>query len=174
MGACATLRGIGRLSIRHGWENNTRRRGHHCAAQTAVALNLGRAGTMSTEADPIVGNWYEHLDKGQAFEVVALDEEGATIEIQYFDGDIEEVSLENWYDLDVEGREPPEDWTGVMDDIERDDLGYTNTEMHREDWVEPLRSVKRHSGDGDSLAQEDEEDDWGEGQPEEEPWEEQD
>ena len=29
---------------------------------------------MSTEVDPIVGNWYQHLDKGQRFLVVAFDE----------------------------------------------------------------------------------------------------
>ncbi len=29
---------------------------------------------MDNELDPIVGNWYRHLDKGQIFRVVALDE----------------------------------------------------------------------------------------------------
>ena len=30
---------------------------------------------MNSEADPIVGNWYRHLDKGQPFVVVAVDDE---------------------------------------------------------------------------------------------------
>ena len=30
---------------------------------------------MPTEADPILGNWYRHLDKGQKFWVVALNED---------------------------------------------------------------------------------------------------
>ncbi len=128
---------------------------------------------MSTEADPIIGNWYEHLDKGQMFEVVALDEDAGTIDIQYFDGDIEELSLDNWYELDVEPSEPPEDWTGAMDDIERDDLGYTDTEMAREEWSEPLRDMKSRLAPQETASDE-EVDDWGEGYPEEEPWEEED
>ena len=129
---------------------------------------------MSTEADPIVGNWYERLDKGQAFEVVALDEDAGTIEVQYFDGDIEELNLESWYELDVEPSEPPEDWTGAMDDIEVDDLGYTNTEMAREDWSEPLRGTKPRGTMAQEASSEEDEDHWGEGHPEEEPWEEED
>lgn len=119
---------------------------------------------MMTEADPIVGNWYSHRDKGQTFEVVAIDEGSGAVEIQHFDGDLEEVSLEGWYDLDIEPSEPPEDWTGAMDDIEREDMGYTETNMAREDWSEPLPEVKAGQGE---VPQ----DDWAEGYPEEEPLE---
>ena len=127
---------------------------------------------MVTEVDPIVGNWYRHLDKGQSFEVVAVDEDSGTVDIQHFDGDVEEISFDNWYQLEVDISEPPEDWTGAMDDIVRDDLGYSETEMQREDWSEPLEEVKPTA----RLEDEDEEDedDWGEGYPEEEPWNEED
>ncbi len=123
---------------------------------------------MGTEADPIIGNWYEHLDKGLSFEVVAVDEDSGTVEIQYFDGDLEELSLEAWYQQDVEPSEAPEDWTGVMDDVATDDLGYSETEMKREDWSEPLESAKPRSPAAGESAEE--QDDWGEGHPEEEPW----
>ena len=33
---------------------------------------------MTTESDPIMGNWYCHLDKGQRFRVVAIDEKTET------------------------------------------------------------------------------------------------
>lgn len=125
---------------------------------------------MVTEVDPIVGNWYQHLDKGQSFEVVAVDEEGGTVDIQHFDGDLEEISFENWYLLDIELSEPPEDWTGAMDDIERDDLGYTETEMQQADWSEPLEEVKSTRRSAEEPAED--QDHWGEGHPEEEPWEE--
>lgn len=125
---------------------------------------------MSTEADPIIGNWYEHLDKGQTFEVVALDEDAGTIEVQYFDGNVEEIGLESWYELEIEPSEPPEDWTGAMDDIERDDLGYSETEMASEDWSAPLQGMNPHPAVREGEMPE-EEDDWGEGLPEEEPWE---
>lgn len=89
---------------------------------------------MAIEIDPIVGNWYEHLDKGLKFEVVAVDEDEALVEVQYFNGDIEEIDLETWYELEIEPAEAPEDWTGPMDSIETDDMDYTETDMDTEDW----------------------------------------
>ena len=123
---------------------------------------------MVTEFDPIVGNWYQHLDKGQFFEVVAVDQEGGTVDIQHFDGDLEEVSVEGWYQWDIEPGEAPEDWTGAMDDVVRDDLGYTETEMRQEDWSEPLEEVRVSWQSAEEPPEE--QDDWGEGYPEEEPW----
>jgi hypothetical protein len=32
-----------------------------------------RRKTMPTSADPIVGMWYKHFDKGEKFEVVAYE-----------------------------------------------------------------------------------------------------
>jgi len=93
---------------------------------------------MAIKQPPIISQWYRHLDKGQSFQVTAFDEAEGTIEVQHFDGDLEEIDLEDWTDLPLEPIEPPEDWTGPMDDIERDDLGYTETDMKPEDWVEPL------------------------------------
>ena len=100
--------------------------------------------SMHTVLDPIIGNWYRHLDKGQMFRVIAFDESDATIELQHFDGDIEEVSLVAWRDMDLEVSEAPEDWTGPMDDIEPDDLGYSSeTAMSDEDWRAPLQEVRQ-------------------------------
>jgi hypothetical protein len=97
---------------------------------------------MATETDPIVGAWYQHLDKGPIFEVIALDEDNGIVEIQHFDGDIEAIELPAWYDLEIEWIEAPEDWTGPLDNIERDDLGYTETDMEPEDWSAPCRECK--------------------------------
>lgn len=99
---------------------------------------------MRTFLDPIIGNWYRHLDKGQMFRVIAFDADDATIELQHFDGDIEEVSLVAWGTMDLEVSEAPEDWTGPIDDIERDDLGYSSeTVMSEDDWCAPLQEVRR-------------------------------
>lgn len=91
---------------------------------------------MTTETDPIVGQWYSHLDKGQEFVVVAVDED--TVEIQNFDGNIEEIEVNDWYEIELELIEPPEDWTGPLDDVERDDLGLDDDTMQAEDWDAPL------------------------------------
>ena len=67
---------------------------------------------MPTEADPILGTWYQHLDKGQKFCVVALNEDDGLIEMQHFDGDLEEIDSDTWYQLDLEPIEEPENWSG--------------------------------------------------------------
>ncbi len=99
---------------------------------------------MKIDIDPIIGNWYRHLDKGQMFRVIAVDESDRTVELQHFDGDIEEVTMVGWRAMDLEVSEAPEDWTGPMDDIEPDDLGYSSeTVMSDEDWRAPLQEVRR-------------------------------
>jgi hypothetical protein len=30
--------------------------------------------------DPIIGNWYRHLDKGESFQVVDIDEEAGNVD----------------------------------------------------------------------------------------------
>ena len=36
----------------------------------------------------------------------------------------EELEMEEWEEMDLEEIEPPEDWTGPLDDLESDDLSY--------------------------------------------------
>jgi len=116
---------------------------------------------MPTEADPVLRNWYQHLDKGQKFRVVAVNEDEGTIEVQYFDGDVEELGQDDWYELDIEPIEAPENWTGPVDLAEPDDLGTQITDTTADDWSDPLQEVKP----AEPV------DDWGEGRPKEEPWE---
>lgn len=114
---------------------------------------------MDTELDPIVGNWYRHLDKGQLFRVVAFDEERGVVELQHFDGDLEEIDASSWFDMEIEPAEAPEDWTGPMDDVETDDLGYTETSMKRRDWQKPLEETDDEEEEWEDERPEDERDD---------------
>ncbi len=98
---------------------------------------------MPTSLKPVISQWYRHLDKGQQFYVTAIDDKEGTVDIQHFDGDVEEMDLDDWRELDLEAIEPPEDWTGPVDDVERDDLGYSETDMTEEDWTEPLEEKVR-------------------------------
>jgi len=82
------------------------------------------------------------------------------------------MNTDSWYGLDIERIEPPEDWTGPMDNIEKDDLNPVGTEMRREDWEAPYQEEdeKRRAGPREpNETQEEPEDDWGEGRPKEEP-----
>ena len=123
---------------------------------------------IGIELDPIVGNWYQHLDKGLEFQIVAVDDKLGTIEIQYFDGDIDELERSEWAQLAIELIEEPEDFSGSVDVVEPDDLGGTNvTDTAPEDWSEALRKDVNKTPDttaGAPLAPHDEEpDDWKEG-----------
>ena len=92
---------------------------------------------MKNELDPLNDQWYAHLDKGQRFFVLAIDEEQNTVEIQHFDGDLEELSLDEWRDLKIELSEEPENWSGALDIAEQDDLGTGVTDTRPDDWTEP-------------------------------------
>ena len=46
-------------------------------------------------AQPEIGAWYR-VRGGDSFEVVAIDEDDGTIEVQYFDGTVEEMEREDW------------------------------------------------------------------------------
>ena len=131
---------------------------------------------MPFDVDPIEGNWYQHLDKGEKFEVLAVDDDNGLIEVQYFDGSVEEIDLDTWYNLEVEPVEPPEDWTGPMDNVEVDDLGYTETDMESEDWERSLEEWPKEEWPKSREAWQREEEEEarrtaGKG-PEEEPWKE--
>ena len=63
---------------------------------------------------PTIGRWYRRTN-GQLFEVVAVDDDDETIELQFFDGTIDEVDRETWEKLLIERVAPPEDWSGSVD-----------------------------------------------------------
>lgn len=120
---------------------------------------------MPTDVDPIVGNWYRDLERDDRFEVVAVDEDEGIIEIQYFEGDVEEMDVDTWYEMDLEVIEAPEDWTGPMDGITRDDLGYAGTEdLESGSRPRPRRAPKEGWESGTGAEEEGEGNEEGEGE----------
>ncbi len=65
-------------------------------------------------ARPVIGHWYSRTN-GNLLKIVAVDEEDATIEVQFFDGTIDEVDLDTWNSLLLERVGAPEDWSGSVD-----------------------------------------------------------
>lgn len=67
---------------------------------------------------PGVGEWYR-LSSGELLEVVAFDSSDGTIEVQYFDGTVEEFDFDDWRAQRssgaIEEAEAPEDWSGSVD-----------------------------------------------------------
>jgi Family of unknown function (DUF6763) len=66
-----------------------------------------------------VGSWYQ-TPGGGYLEVVAFDPDEGTLEVQHYDGTIEEYAMEDWEELRPYRAEPPEDWRGSLD-LSRDD-----------------------------------------------------
>ena len=95
---------------------------------------------MAADLDPIVGDWYRYLGKGQMFKVVEVDAVRGVIEIQHFDGDLDELEASEWADLELEAVEEPEDWTGPID-VETEDLDYGETGMSAADWRASIQDV---------------------------------
>lgn len=118
-----------------------------------------------TIARPEIGQWYIRTDKGEMFQVVGRDEQSRTIEIQFFDGDVDEIDAAAWSTLPLECSAPPEDWTGPMDDVETDDLGYSDTEMRPADWTLPLQPFRVDRESWEDTEPEEERDPFGEGTP---------
>ena len=98
---------------------------------------------MTNELDPRIDQWYSYIGKGQRFYVIDINEEEKTIEIQHFDGDLEEISFAEWRGLDIELCEEPENWTGALDIAEKDDRGTEVTDTSGADWNEPGEDYRR-------------------------------
>jgi len=71
---------------------------------------------------PVIGNWFRRPG-GTLFEVVAVDEDGGTVEIQQFDGTIGQIEIEYWPRLLLVEASAPEDWSGSVDMDPEDYVG---------------------------------------------------
>ena len=77
---------------------------------------------------PVIGKWFRRRN-GSLIEVVAVDEKDRTVEIQHFDGTIDEVELEAWAELLLTEVSAPEDWSGSVDMDPDDYSGTALSEM---------------------------------------------
>jgi len=97
---------------------------------------------MKFEPAPKIGDWYKNMI-GDAFEVVAQDDDDDTLELQYFDGTLEELDAETWEYMHPEPIEPPEDWSGSMD-ISPEDAPTPEIWSETEDWMSALEQMDRY------------------------------
>lgn len=83
---------------------------------------------MSRDYEPVPGQWYENLEEEEPFRVLTMDEDSELVEIEYLDGDIEEIDLEAWHEMDLELTSEPEGWSESHKEEDDDD--------EDEDWDE--------------------------------------
>ncbi len=74
---------------------------------------------MGREYEPTAKQWYEDLENDETFQVLKVDEDKETVDIQYLDGETEVLDLDSWSELDLELTDEPEGWSGS--DAEEDD-----------------------------------------------------
>jgi hypothetical protein len=75
------------------------------------------------------------------FEVVALDEDEETVELQFFDGTIDEVDYESWPSLLTIQVGAPEDWLGSVDMDPEDFTG--KDDGIPKGWHDPLEMLEQ-------------------------------
>jgi hypothetical protein len=93
---------------------------------------------VSRDYEPVAGQWYENLEEEEQFRVLSVDEDSELVEIEYLDGDIEELDLETWHEMDLDKIAEPEGWSKSDDEDDSDE--------DDEDW--------------DEEDDEDDDDDW--------------
>lgn len=89
---------------------------------------------MSRDLDPVPGQWYENLEEEESFQVLSVDEDSELIEIQYVDGDVEELDLESWAEMDLEKTAEPEGWSGSATEEEDEEEEEEEEDEDDDDW----------------------------------------
>ena len=82
---------------------------------------------MSNRIAALPGQWYQDRDSGGIFQIVSVDPDGQSVNIQYVDGSLEETGFDDWLVRNLQRCEQPEDWVGSYDDLESDDIGLPET-----------------------------------------------
>ena len=73
------------------------------------------------QSPPRIDQWY--LDEGSdlSFTVIEFDPEEGIIEVQYFNGEMVELNIEDWQELSLAEIEQPEEWPWPIDELEQND-----------------------------------------------------
>lgn len=105
---------------------------------------------MGREYAPVPGKWYENREEEETFRVLSVDEDDELVEIEYVDGELEELDLDTWHELDLEPTDTPEGWS---DDSDSDD------DEEEDDFDDEDEDEDEDDDDDDDFDDEDEEDD---------------
>jgi hypothetical protein len=106
---------------------------------------------VSRDYEPVKGQWYENVEEDETFRVLSVDEDAELVEIEYLDGDIEEMDIDSWHEMDLERIPEPEGWAAANDEEEEEEDD--DDEDEDDDW--------------DEDDDEDEDDDWEDDEEEE-------
>ena len=105
---------------------------------------------MARDYDPVQGKWYEDLEENEIFKVLSVDPDQELVEVQYENGDIEEIDLDTWHELDLELSQEPEGWASDTEEKAEEE---EEEEEEEDDWDED-------DDDWDEDEDEDDDDDY--------------
>jgi hypothetical protein len=95
---------------------------------------------VGRDYEPVKGQWYENVEEDETFRVLSVDEDAELVEIEYLDGDIEELDLDAWHEMDLERIAEPEGWAATAeaagkedDDDEEEDLDDDDDDWDEDD-----------------------------------------
>ena len=89
---------------------------------------------MARDYDPVQGQWYEDLEENEIFRVLSVDPDEEIIEVQYENGDIEEIDLDTWHELDLERAQEPEGWASDAEEEDDEDEDDWDEDEDDDDW----------------------------------------
>jgi hypothetical protein len=107
---------------------------------------------VSRDYEPTPGQWYENVEEEEQFRVLSVDEDSELIEIEYLDGDIEEMDVEAWHEMDLDKIAEPEGWSDADDEEEDEEEDDEDEDEDDEDWDED------DDEDDDDLDEDEDED----------------
>jgi predicted dehydrogenase len=87
---------------------------------------------VARDYDPVQGKWYEDLEENEVFKVLSVDPDQELVEVQYENGDIEEIDLDTWHELDLELSQEPEGWANDDEEEEEEE----EEDEDEDDWDE--------------------------------------
>jgi len=99
---------------------------------------------VSRDKEPVVGQWYVNAEEEETFRVITVDEDAEMVEIEYLDGELEELDIDEWHELDLELTTEPEGWSEDEQEEEDDD-----EDEDEDDWDEDEDEDEDDDDDGD-------------------------
>jgi hypothetical protein len=89
---------------------------------------------VSRDYEPAKGQWYQNVEEDETFRVLSVDEDAELVEIEYLDGDIEEMDIDTWHEMDLEKIEEPEGWADKDDEEDEDEDEDLDEDEDDDDW----------------------------------------
>lgn len=98
-------------------------------------------GVIVAKHKPKLNAWYQDAQEDQIFEVIAIDDDDGTIEIQYYDGEVAELDFDSWKQMVVIPAQPPEDWRSSYE-LSDDDTSDADDVYVPDNWDDPLANIE--------------------------------